>query len=226
LLRARAVPRWLWSAHASAKGTTPARGLSPSARVRGATCKLRPPTPSKRRVSRGAGVRAHLRSLSLGKRRSTRVCYCARAVPRWSRSPMPLEEHCVGERPLLFRARSWYDVQAAVSNTKQALVSRDAGTPALAGCGLSMATVKAPLWRAVSLLQRAPMVICASCGLQRQASTVCHKAQARLRSLSLERRRSSQSCCARAPCRAGCGRFLTMKEHRAGERSLFFSARS
>ena len=221
------MPRWLWSAHASAKGTTPARGLSPSARARRVTCQLRAPTPSKRRESRGVGAPAHLRSLSLGRRRNTRACYCARGPCRAARGrPMPLEEYCVGERPLFFRARSWYDVQAAVSNTKQALVSRDAGTSALAGCGLSMATVKAPLWRAVSLLQRAPMVICASCGLQRQASTVCHKAQARLRSLSLERRRSSQSCCARAPCRAGCGRFLTMKEHRAGERSLFFSARS
>ena len=37
---ARAVPRWLWSAHALGKGTAPTRGLSPSARGRGATCQL------------------------------------------------------------------------------------------------------------------------------------------------------------------------------------------
>ena len=63
----------------SRKGAAPARGLSPSARGRGATCQLRPPTPSQRRVSRAA--QARLRSLSLGRRRSTRAC-CVRAPCR------------------------------------------------------------------------------------------------------------------------------------------------
>ena len=35
-----------------------ARGLSPSARARGATCQLQPPTPSQRRLSRGADAPA------------------------------------------------------------------------------------------------------------------------------------------------------------------------
>ena len=38
LLRARGVPHWLWSVHTPGKGTAPVRGLSPSARGRGATC--------------------------------------------------------------------------------------------------------------------------------------------------------------------------------------------
>ena len=80
---ARAVPRWLWSAHVLKQVTALVRGLAPSARVRCATCQLRVLAPSKRRVSRGAAVPARLRSLSLGRGRSTRACYCARAVPRW-----------------------------------------------------------------------------------------------------------------------------------------------
>ena len=47
------------------------RGLSPSTRARDATCQLWPPTPSQRRGSHAA--QAHRRSLSLGRRRSTRA---------------------------------------------------------------------------------------------------------------------------------------------------------
>ena len=116
LLRARAVPRWLWSVYAI-KGTAPARGLSPSARARGATCQLRPPTPSQRRVSRVA--QARLRSLSLGRRRSTRAC-CARAPCRagCGRS-MPKRTLRRREASLLRRA-PWCDVPAAASNAKPA----------------------------------------------------------------------------------------------------------
>ena len=55
LLRARAVPRWLWSADAQGKGIAPARGLSPSARGRGVTYQLRPPRIS--RLLRGTRER-------------------------------------------------------------------------------------------------------------------------------------------------------------------------
>ena len=59
LLRARAVPGWLWSARTLWKGAGPTRGLSPSARARGVTCQLRTPTSSQRHVSRsGAGAPA------------------------------------------------------------------------------------------------------------------------------------------------------------------------
>jgi hypothetical protein len=46
---------------------------SPSARGRGATCQLRPPISSQRRVARAA--QASRRSLSLGRRRSARACF-------------------------------------------------------------------------------------------------------------------------------------------------------
>ena len=55
---ARAVPRWLWCARALSKGAVPVRAPFPSARARGATCQLRRPTPSQRRVSRGTGAPA------------------------------------------------------------------------------------------------------------------------------------------------------------------------
>ena len=72
LLCSRALPRWIRSARERADDTTAlAKGLSPSARAREATCHLRPPTPSQRRVSRAAHARGH--SLSLGRRRSTRA---------------------------------------------------------------------------------------------------------------------------------------------------------
>ena len=49
--RARAAPRWLWLAGAIYESTTLVRGSRPSLQDCGATCQLRPPTPS--RLSRG-----------------------------------------------------------------------------------------------------------------------------------------------------------------------------
>ena len=51
LMRARAVPRWLWSPYSLRNGAVLARGLSHSVADRGATCYLRPPKHS--RLSRG-----------------------------------------------------------------------------------------------------------------------------------------------------------------------------
>jgi hypothetical protein len=87
LLRVRVVPRWLWSALTLPKDAVTARYSSPSARGRGATCQLRPPTPSQRRVSRAAQARRC--SLSFGRRRSTRAFFtcaqcrdgCGRSLP-------------------------------------------------------------------------------------------------------------------------------------------------
>ena len=55
-----------------------------------------------------------------------------------------------------------------------------------------------------SLLRHAPVVRCASCGPQHQASTACHSTQAHLISPSLERRRSTRACFSHASWRAGC----------------------
>jgi hypothetical protein len=70
-------PLWLWSVLTLPKGAATARHLFPSAHDRCATCQLRPPTSSLRRVSRAA--QACGRSLSLGTRRGTLACFaCAR----------------------------------------------------------------------------------------------------------------------------------------------------
>ena len=199
------------------------RGLLSSARARGATCQLRPPTPSQRFVSRAAQA---LCSLSLGRRRSTRA-WCVRAPCHggydWTCS---IEGHCADERSLSFCARPWCVVPAAPSNATPApRVSRSAG----ALCSLSLGRRRSSracccaramlrwLWSAIScrkalrqrtvfLHRRAPAVRRASCDLQRQASAACHAAHARRHSLSLGRRRTTRACCVRAPYRADCGR--------------------
>ena len=84
--------------------------------------------------------------------------------------------------------------------------ARHLHAPCRAGCGRHATCRKALHRREVSLLRCAPVVRRASCGFQHQASAAFHSAQARLRSLSLGRRRSTQAFCARAPCRVRCGR--------------------
>ena len=81
--------------------------------VRRASCNLQRQAPEPR-VSRDAGAPA--RSLSLGRRCSTRACR-ARVVPRCF-GPCFMEWRCAGERPLSFDARPWYDVPAVASNAK------------------------------------------------------------------------------------------------------------
>ena len=74
------------------KATATAKGRSPSAQDRAATCQLRPPTHS--RLSHGAHASAPLRSLSMGRWRSTHACEehvryragCSRSV-RYTRLP-------------------------------------------------------------------------------------------------------------------------------------------
>ena len=69
------------------KATATAKGRSPSAQDRAATCQQRPPTHS--RLSHGAHASAPLRPLSMGRRRSTNACEeharcragCSRSVP-------------------------------------------------------------------------------------------------------------------------------------------------
>jgi hypothetical protein len=76
LLCVRVVPRWLWPELTLPTDAVTARYSSPSARGRGATCELWPPTSSQRRVAFAAQARRC--SLSLGRRRSTRACFaCA-----------------------------------------------------------------------------------------------------------------------------------------------------
>ena len=80
MLRARAVPRWLWSVHELTKGTVPARGLSASARGRGVTCQLRLPIISW--LSRGTRERTTALAVSQEEAQHSSLLY-ARAVPHW-----------------------------------------------------------------------------------------------------------------------------------------------
>jgi hypothetical protein len=102
----------------------PTRGLSPLAQDRGATCQLRRPTPSQRRVSRvaHAGARCVLTggaALELAAR--------ARRAALVAVSPYLAEKRCVDETPLPLSARPRCDVPAAVSDAKPApRVSRGA----------------------------------------------------------------------------------------------------
>ena len=79
-LRVRAVRRLLWSVDALTKATAPARGLSRAPRGRRFTWKSWPPESAGFCVARTSAL---LLWLSLERRRSTRACCCARAVPRW-----------------------------------------------------------------------------------------------------------------------------------------------
>ena len=111
LLCARAVPRWLWSAHAPRNGTALARGLSHSVKDRGATCYLRPPKHS--RLSRG--IRRHCFGCLCGGGATRKRAAFARSAALVVVGPCPLRVSCSGERPLSFSARPWFGVLAAVS---------------------------------------------------------------------------------------------------------------
>ena len=163
------------------------------ARACGATCQLRPPTPSQHRVSRVAQVRQ--RSLSLGGRRSTRTC-CARALCRAGCGPpMPIERALRRRQASLSFRRAPAVRRASCGLQCQPMprVLRGAGAPALfvsggrnAALKLAASARRAALvvvgpWRMkeawprreASLLRRAPVVRRASCGLQRQAGAAC-----------------------------------------------------
>ena len=117
LLRVRAFPRWLRSAHFLQESTAPARGLSSSARARGAACQLRHATPSKRRVTQAP-------SLSLGSRRSTQGC-CSRAPCRAGcGGHVPYKRAPCQREALSIDALPWCDVQLWPPTPSQRRVSR------------------------------------------------------------------------------------------------------
>ena len=114
---ARAVPRWLWSVSCleSATCRREASLLRRAPVVRRASCGLQ------RQASAAchAAQRA-LRSLSLGRRRSTRAC-CARApCCAGCGRPMPTRRALRRREASLLRRAPWCDVPAAASNAKPA----------------------------------------------------------------------------------------------------------
>ena len=137
----------------------------------------------------------------------------------------PTDRRCSDERPFYFGARSWCDVPTEASNAKpapRATRRRRAGARCLWGGGAALelaARARRTALVVVGLVSKkgaasARGLSPSTCGCgatcqlrpQRQASAACRTAQARRRSLSLGRRRSTQACCARAPCCAGCAR--------------------
>ena len=117
LLRPRAVPRRLLSVRAVRTSTAQARGLSPSACCRGATCQLRPPIIS--RLSRGTRARHCARCLS-GGGTARELAARARRAAVVVVGPCSKKGHCTGERPLSFGARPWCDVPAVSTKNQPA----------------------------------------------------------------------------------------------------------
>ena len=118
LLRARAVPRWLWSVHAYERTLhrREASLLRRAAVVRRASCGLQESS----RLSRGTRERATALAVSREEAQHASLLR-ARAVPRWLWSFMHYERRCTGERPLSFGARPWCDVPAAASKNQPAV---------------------------------------------------------------------------------------------------------
>ena len=166
------------------------RGPSPSARARGATRLLPPPTPTSAACLAWRS-RAGARCL-WGIGAAIKLAACAHHSALVVIGLWRTESHWLGERPLSFGARPWCDVPAAASNANQRRVSRAAQArwrslslgnrrstkscclraSSRAGCGQHMAYGRALLRREASLFWRAPVVRRASCRLQRQPASV------------------------------------------------------
>ena len=98
-------------------GAVPAKGLPPLARYRGATCQLRPPTPNKRRVPRGAVA---LALAVFGEEAHAKTCF-ARALRRagcglvaFHEKALDWREACL-LRPALLVRRASCDLQRPTS---------------------------------------------------------------------------------------------------------------
>ena len=185
------------------KVATPARGLSPSALDRGATCQLRPPTPSQNHVC--CATQARRRSLSLGGSAAFELASLARGAAMAVIGSCLVERCRTGERPLSLGARSWCDVLAAASNFKTApRGSCGAGASVLAvfreetqySSFLHVRAVPRWLWSVLTLprgaapanvspLRRTTVVRRVSCGLQRQAGYRVRSKRTRAGSSSL-----------------------------------------
>ena len=226
LLCARTVPRWLWSFHALDKGTAPARGLAPSARGRGATCQLWPPRIS--RLSRGTARARHCAHCLSGGGASRKLAARARRAALVVVGLCTRQGHCTGERPLFFDVRLLCDVPAVATQNRPAFAWH-ARARHFARCfsGEGAALELAVRAHRAALAVVVPRIRQGHCtgersrsfgarpwcdvpvvATQNQPAFAWHRAGAPLRSLSLGRRRVTQACCARAPCRAGCCRFM------------------
>ena len=113
LLRARAVPRWLWSVHALWKATAPTGSHFFSARGTDATCQMQPSKMS--RLSRGMRERANALTISQEEAQHASLLLRARRAGLVAVVPCTTNGHCTSRKPLSFGARPWCDVPAAAS---------------------------------------------------------------------------------------------------------------
>ena len=141
--------------------------------------------------------------------------------------PCPMKRHCAGERPLLRRSpvvrRASCDLQRQASAACLMQRTHAGALYRWADVALKI-TARARYAALVVVGSNAKEKLCVSerplflsarpwCDVPAAASSakpaphVSHSAGA-LFSLSLERRRSTRACCARARCRAGCGRLI------------------
>ena len=217
------------------------RGLSPSACAHGATCHLRRRAPSQRRLSCSArapalavsGQKAH-HSSSLCARVMQRWLWPVRAVNRGSalaRCPSPsARAHgatCQLRHPMPCPRRLSRGDRAHAHCLWGGGAPPDfaACAPCRADCGRLMPHRRVMRRQEALLPWRALVVRRASCGVECQASTVCHAAHACRRSLSLGRMRTARANCAPAPCRDGRGRPISYKGDCADERPISFDVR-
>ena len=203
LRRARAARRRLESLHVPYEATAAARGLPPTVHGRAPTCQPRPPTPSKRRVSRGAGVIA--RSLCLGRRRSTRACR-ARA------------KHCAGCGRSKHYTRPLRQLEVSLLRCTAVLRYASPGLQRQA-CAVSREE-QAPL-RALSLRRRRITRACGACAPRCAACWsvyALYKATAPARVLSLSVHGRAPTCQHRVPTSNRLARVRT--RDRATARSL------
>ena len=177
---------------------------------------------------RAARATAPLRSLPLGRRRSTRACF-ARAPCRASSGRIAHRERTLHQREAtLFRRTAalrrascglqesaGFRVARATAPLRSLPLGRGRSTrgscaraPCRTGSGRFMNNKRALLRQEASLLPHPAAVQCASCGLQEPACFHVARATAPLRWLPLGRRRSTRACCAYAPACAARGRLM------------------
>ena len=191
---------------------------------------------NQRRVFRTAHRRACVRRL-WGGGPARKLSARARRVTVILVRPFTAKEHCAGKGPLSFRARPWCDMPATASNAKPAphvtrrrragarclRVERAAHELAARACRAALAAAGSSFIEGHRSGEKPfPLDKLPWCSNAMPATRVSRGAQARLRSPPLDRRRSTQAFCARAPCRAGSGRPVHYEKalHRQ-EASLF-----
>ena len=214
--------------------------LPHAAAVQRASCGLQEPA-----CFHVARATALLRSLPLGRRRSTRACcaralccaargqlmYCERALIRreasllWRAAVMRHASCSLQELTGFRAARATAPLRSLHLGRRRSTRACCARAPCRASSGRIAHRERALHRREAILFRRTAAVRRASCGLRESTGFRVARATAPLRSLPLGRGRSTRGSCARAPCRTGSDRSTHNKRHCTGERPLSFHTR-